>query len=76
VDYKGRQVAYHGGYVSGYKAEIALCEEEEIGIALLCNSPNSATAKNIPTFLNMLFAEKDRLAAMLEANEESNTTTP
>ncbi len=62
VDYKGRKVAYHGGYVLGYKAEIALCEEEEIGIAILCNSPNSATAKNIPTFLNMLFQEKDKLA--------------
>lgn len=74
VDYKGRQVAYHGGYVSGYKAEIALCEEEEIGIALLCNSPNSATAKNIPTFLNMLFAHKDKLAELLEANQELNTT--
>lgn len=62
VDYKGHKVAYHGGYVLGYKAEIALCEEEEIGIALLCNSPNSATAQNIPTFLNMLFEEKEKLA--------------
>jgi len=62
VDYKGHRVAYHGGFVSGYKAEIALCEEEEIGIALLCNSPSNETAKNIPTFLNLLFQEKERLA--------------
>lgn len=69
VDYKGRKVAYHGGYVLGYKAEIALCEEEEIGIALLCNSPNSGTAKNIPAFLNMLFEEKDKLALENKTNE-------
>ncbi len=62
VDYKGREIAYHGGYVSGYKAEIALCEEENIGIAILCNSPNSATAKNIPAFLNLLFDYKDSIA--------------
>lgn len=79
VDYKGRRVAYHGGYVLGYKAEIALCEEEEIGIALLCNSPNSETAKNIPTFLNMLFAEKDKLAALKKAeqtNQALNASRP
>ncbi len=62
VDYKGHRVAYHGGFVSGYKAEIALCEEEEIGIALLCNSPSNETAVNIPTFLNLLFQEKERIA--------------
>lgn len=61
VGYKGRKVAYHGGYVLGYKAEIALCEKEEIGIAILSNSPNSLTSKSIPDFLNMLFEYKDNL---------------
>jgi len=62
VGYKGRKVAYHGGYVTGYKAEIALCEEEGVGIAILSNSPNSSTAKSIPAFLNLLFDYKDNLA--------------
>ena len=62
VNYKGRKVAYHGGFVSGYKAEIALCEKEDIGIAILTNSPNNSTSKTIPTFLNMLFEYKDNLA--------------
>ncbi|MCK3685449.1 serine hydrolase domain-containing protein [Maribellus sp. YY47] len=62
VDYKGRKIAYHGGFVSGYKAEMAYCEEEEIGIALLTNSPTSESAQNIPDFLNMIFAEKERIA--------------
>ncbi|WP_346854681.1 serine hydrolase domain-containing protein [uncultured Draconibacterium sp.] len=71
VDYKGRKVAYHGGYVLGYKAEIALCEEEEIGIALLTNSPNSSSAQNIPAFLNMLFQEKDKLALENKTKNDS-----
>jgi beta-lactamase class C len=62
IDYKGRRIAYHGGYVLGYKAEIAYCEEEDFGIAFLCNSPMSETAKNIPAFLNIMFEEQDRLA--------------
>lgn len=55
LNYRGHKVAYHGGYVKGYKAEIALCNNDDIGIAILSNSPNIATAKYIPTFLNMYF---------------------
>ncbi len=72
VDYKGREIAYHGGYVSGYKAEIALCDEEDIGIAILSNSPNSATAKNIPAFLNMLFDYKDSMAIKEQEKDPSS----
>jgi beta-lactamase class C len=55
IDYKGKEIAYHGGYVQGYKSEIALCREEEIGIAYLSNSPNSAGSECIPEFLDMYF---------------------
>lgn len=60
IGYKNREVAYHGGYVQGYRAEIALCEDEQIGIAFLSNSPNSTGSKSIPTFLNLLFQWKDK----------------
>ena len=39
VNYKDHIVANHGGYVSGYQSEIAICEEEELGIVILTNSP-------------------------------------
>jgi beta-lactamase class C len=55
VNYKGHKIAYHGGYVKGYNAEIALCNYNKIGIAILCNSPNNNTFKCIPAFLNMFF---------------------
>lgn len=59
VNYRGRSVAYHGGYVKGYKAEIALCNNDDIGIAVLSNSPNSSSSKCIPTFLDMYFDHSD-----------------
>lgn len=59
VEYKNRNVAYHGGYVSGYRAEIALCFDENVGIAFLSNSPNSIGTKVVPTFLDLLFDLKD-----------------
>ncbi len=61
VDYKNHKVAYHGGYVAGYRSEIAFCEEEEVGIAFLTNSPNSFVSKSIPLFLNLFFANKLKL---------------
>lgn len=57
--YKGRTVAYHGGYVSGYKTEIAYCDEEDIGIVYLSNSPNSVASISVPTLLNLVFEYSD-----------------
>ncbi len=59
VDYKNRNVAYHGGYVLGYRSEIALCFEENIGIAFLSNSPGPIGTKSVPEFLDLLFGIKD-----------------
>ncbi len=65
IDYQGKRIAYHGGYVKGYKAEIALYNEGEVGIAILSNSPNNISSKWIPTFLNMYFEyNKSVLAAV------------
>jgi beta-lactamase class C len=55
IGYKGRQVAYHGGYVSGYRAEFAVCREEGIGIAFLTNSPGRVGSRVVPDFLDMWF---------------------
>lgn len=60
VDYKGRKVAYHGGYLKGYRAEIALCKDEQFGIVYLSNSPSAIAAKSVPEFINRLFEFKDQ----------------
>jgi len=67
IGYKGRKVAYHGGYVQGYRAEIALCEKEDVGIVFLCNSPNSIAAESIPDFLNLFFEYKDKNGILTDA---------
>ena len=59
-EYKGRDIVYHGGYVMGYRAEIAFCPEEDIGISFLQNSPNRLASQSIPTFFNYYFNMKDR----------------
>lgn len=56
-DYKGRRILYHGGYVRGYRAEVAFCPELDTGIAFLQNSPNGVASRCVPTFFNLFFEE-------------------
>jgi beta-lactamase class C len=69
VDYKGRNIAYHGGYVNGYKAEIAISKQDNIGIVYLTNSPNIIASQSIPMFLNSLVRYKDSLPVMAGIDE-------
>ena len=55
VECQGRKVAYHGGYVQGYRSEIALCRDEKAGIVYLSNSPHLVATKIIPLFLKQLY---------------------
>jgi beta-lactamase class C len=51
--YRGRKIMYHGGYIRGYRAEIAFCPSEDVGIAFLENSPNQLASQCIPTFMDL-----------------------
>ena len=53
-NYQGRQIVYHGGYIRGYRAEIAFCPSEDIGIAFMQNSPNNLASRFVPTFLDLI----------------------
>lgn len=58
-NYYDRDINYHGGYVKGYRAEIAFCAEEGIGIVFLQNSPNSVASRSVPEFWNRYFTFND-----------------
>jgi beta-lactamase class C len=66
IGYKDHTIAYHGGYIKGYKTEIAICEEENIGIVYLSNSPDGTASVSIPTFLKLYF---DSILASKKKNE-------
>jgi len=62
-NYHDKNIIYHGGYVRGYRAEIAFCPDENVGIVFLQNSPNSVASKSIPHFWDIYFEQikKDTL---------------
>jgi len=53
--YQGREIIYHGGYIKGYRAEVAFCPSEDVGVAFLMNSPNSLASRFVPTFFDLFF---------------------
>lgn len=51
----GHDVVYHGGYVEGFRAEIAFDPATKIGIAVLFNSNTPAATQCVPLFVNSFF---------------------
>ena len=68
IGYKGRQIAYHGGYVSGYRAEIALCRQEGLGIAFLTNAPGRVGSEVVPALLDMWLTPDPHAPLLAEEN--------
>lgn len=48
----GQKIVYHGGYVNGYRSEIAFSPEDGVGICILINSNSSYPLKVIPDVFN------------------------
>ncbi|MFO7658501.1 MAG: serine hydrolase domain-containing protein [Bacteroidales bacterium] len=61
-DMNGSRIIYHGGYVKGYRAEIAFNFEEKAGIAVLFNSNCRLSNICIPKFWELYFSSiKDNI---------------
>ncbi len=58
LDNYGQKIVYHGGYVNGYRSEIAFDKENKIGICILFNSPSSYALQVIPDFFNEFMPSK------------------
>ncbi|MDZ7807552.1 MAG: hypothetical protein U5K71_10600 [Gracilimonas sp.] len=48
LDNHSQKIVYHGGYVNGYRSEIAFAPEEGIGICILINANSSYPLTVIP----------------------------
>ena len=52
LDNHGQKIVYHGGYVNGYRSEIAFDPENGVGICILINANSSYPLAVIPDFFN------------------------
>jgi len=52
LDNNGQKIVYHGGYVNGFRSEIAFSPENGTGICILINTHSSYPLTVIPDFFN------------------------
>jgi beta-lactamase class C len=61
------EIAYHSGWVSGYRADLAWSSEGAIGIAVLMNVESNSISELTTTFWRMAFEELPPAAASAAA---------
>ena len=69
VDYQGKELMYHAGYVDEYRSEILINPEDRIGIFAVFNCANSYASKLIPSLLQSLEFKKEITALQKEEVE-------
>ncbi|MCC5940412.1 MAG: beta-lactamase family protein [Balneolaceae bacterium] len=52
LDNHGQRIVYHGGYVNGYRSEVAFAPEDGLGISILVNTNSGYALEVIPYFFN------------------------
>jgi beta-lactamase class C len=61
LTFKTDTLNYHGGYVNGYRSEIALKSDDGIGICVLVNSAGALADRAIPEFFILYEKYRDKI---------------
>jgi beta-lactamase class C len=56
-------IAYHGGYVNGYRSQLAVDKVDDIAICVLTNSPSDYSSDLVPAFLKLFDEQKEGIIA-------------
>jgi beta-lactamase class C len=59
LHYAADTLLYHGGYVNGYRSEIAVHPKENIAICVLANAPGGLADNSIPLFFHLYRTRRD-----------------
>ena len=57
LHYPNDTLIYHGGYVNGYRSEVAVNPKEKIAVCILANAPGELADNGIPLFFNLFEIE-------------------
>jgi beta-lactamase class C len=61
LNFKNDTLLYHGGYVNGYRSELAINRKNKIGICVLSNGPGSLADNSVPYFFSLYFNQRDSI---------------
>lgn len=61
LNFRNDTLLYHGGYVRGYRSEVAIDRRSRIGICVLSNGPGRLVDNCVPIFFNLFYNERDSI---------------
>lgn len=61
INFQNDQLLYHGGYVNGYRSEVAIDQKNKIAICVLTNSPGNLADLSIPEFFKRYSQKADSI---------------
>jgi beta-lactamase class C len=61
LDSKTDTLFYHGGYVNGYRSELALNRRDKIGICIMTNATGELADNSAPYFFNLYLNHRDSI---------------
>lgn len=69
LTFKNDTIEYHGGYVNGYRSEVAIDRKNRIAICVLTNSAGNLADQSIPEFLTRFSQQADSITAWEDRNK-------
>ncbi|MCW5909467.1 MAG: beta-lactamase family protein [Cyclobacteriaceae bacterium] len=61
INFNNDQLLYHGGYVNGYRSEVAIDQKNKIAICVLTNSPGNLADLSVPEFFKRYSQKADSI---------------
>jgi len=61
LNFRNDTLLYHGGYVRGYRSEVAIDRRSRIGICVLSNGPGRLVDNSVPMFFNLFYNQRDSI---------------
>lgn len=69
LNFKTDTLLYHGGYVNGYRSEVAINRKDKIGICVLSNGPGYLVDNTVPIFFKLYFEQRDKIKSWQEQHQ-------
>lgn len=66
LHYPNDTLIYHGGFVNGYRSEVAINPKAKIAVCILANAPGEMADNGIPLFFNLFEPRRDSIEAWEE----------
>jgi beta-lactamase class C len=69
LNFKNDTLLYHGGYVKGYRSEVAIDRRSKIAICVLSNGPGRMVDNSVPMFFNLFYNQRDSILFWQNQNQ-------